>query len=337
MVVHGSSSESSLHALRGVWVCVTGGAGFIGSHVVSALLDAGALVTVLDDLSSSTSDRLLGLIEAAEPERARFIHASILEPGALAEAVADARIVFHLAAMASAAQAQEEPVRCVEVNALGTARVAQAAREAGATRLVYAASASAYGETAGPNRESRAPAPISPYAAGKLAGEHIVAAWARSRGLDGASLRLFNVYGEGQSPESDYAAVIPAFAKRLSANQPPMVYGDGSQTRDFVHVRDVARAFLLAGAAEGALDGATVNIGSGRSVSIAELASLMARLCGAEGLDPIFEPARPGDIRASECDPARANERLAFRAEVPLEDGLRALLDGCRGRSRAAV
>jgi len=324
------------HAVRGEAVCVTGGAGFIGSHLVGALAGAGASVRVIDDLSSATSDRLTDLIEAHEG-RVRFTHASILEPGAMAEASRGARWVFHLAAMSSAAEAQEDPARCVEVNGLGTARVLEASRHAGVQRVVYAASASAYGDTAGPNREDQPPAPMSPYAAGKLAGEHAIAGWARSMGVDGVSLRLFNVYGPGQSEHSPYAAVIPAFATRLRAGLPPVIYGDGSQTRDFVHVSDVVRAMTLAAARPAPWGGIAVNIGSGRSVSIAELASVMARLCGEAPTPPIHEPSRAGDIAASECDPSRAEREMGFRARVTLEDGLDALLDGCRGARREAV
>lgn len=318
-------------------VLVTGGAGFIGSTLVEKLLGFGAQVVVIDDLSGSTSARLTTLLEKETRGSARFVYASILEPRALMEAVSGAGVVFHLAAVSSPVMAQEEPVRCMEVNGLGTARVAEAARKAGAERLVYAASASAYGDSAGPNRESQAPAPISPYGASKLAGEHVVSSWARSRGLDGVNLRFFNVFGVGQSPDSEYAAVIPAFARQLKANKPPVIYGDGGQTRDFVHVDDVARALLLAGAHEESLDGATINIGSGRAVSISELAAIMARLCGVDGLRPIHEAARAGDIRESLCDPTLAADVLGFEPVTTLEDGLRDVLKDCRGRSTAAV
>lgn len=323
-----AGSDSSFESLRGAAVCVTGGAGFIGTHLTRSLLRAGADVRVIDDLSASDSASIAAMIDDVKPGRLRFTHASILEPSALDEAVAGARVVFHLAALSSAAQAQEEPIRCMEVNGLGTARVAEAARRAGARRIVFAASASSYGDSDHPNRENQPPAPLSPYAASKLAGEHVVTAWARSRGLDGVSLRLFNVYGPGQSRESQYAAVIPIFAAALDEGAPPTIFGDGSQTRDFVHVRDVVRAFLLAGATDRNLEGAILNIGVGRSVTIRELASLMARLSGAPGVEPIFAEPRPGDIRASECDAARAREILGFYAQTPLEDGLAELLNG---------
>jgi len=322
---------------RGASVCVTGGAGFIGSHLVEAFLTLGAEIIVLDDLSSSTSQRLTKLIERSGPGSVRFVHASILEPRALVESVGGSRCVFHLAAVSSAASASDDPLRCMQINSLGTARVAEAAREAGADRLIFVASASAYGDSSGANNEDQPPMPLSPYAASKLAGEHIVTAWARSRSLDGASLRLFNVYGEGQSPESDYAAVIPKFAKRLAAGEPPIIYGDGSQTRDFVHVSDVVTALLLAGSNEEPLLGATINIGSGESVAIGELAAVMARVLGVEKCKPIFEPPRPGDIHASNCDPAKAKKLLGFSTSVTLDRGLSQLLDGCQDRSATAV
>ncbi len=329
--------ERLQRAFSGAQVCVTGGAGFIGATLVEKLLEFGAEVVVIDDLSGSTSARLTTLLEKETRGSARFVYASILEPRALLEAVSGASVVFHLAAISSPVMAQEEPVRCMQVNGLGTARVAEAARKAGAERLVYAGSASAYGDTTGANRETQAPAPISPYGASKLAGEHVITSWARSRGLDGVNLRFFNIFGVGQSPDSEYAAVIPAFAKRLKANTAPTIYGDGGQTRDFVHVDDVVRALLLAGANDDSLDGATINIGSGRAVSIRELAEIMARLCGAEGLTPNYEAARAGDIRESLCDASLAADLLGFEAVTTLEDGLRDVLKDCRGRSAAAI
>lgn len=337
MVWPSDHDDRFITAFRGASVCVTGGAGFIGAHLVHALLKLGAAVTVLDDLSGATSARLTELLEQSLPGSVRFIHASILEPKAVAEAVCEVGIVFHLAAVASAMLAQEEPVRCMEVNALGTARIAEAARKAGAERLIYAGSASAYGDTAGPNREAQAPRPLSPYAASKLGGEHVVAAWAASRGLDGAILRFFNVFGVGQSPESEYAAVIPRFAMRLSGNLPLVIYGDGGQTRDFVHVHDVVTALLLAGSSDTPLKGATINIGAGRSVSIAELARLMARLCGSTTPRLIHEPARVGDIRESSCDPSTASAMLGFESVVTLEEGLKPILAACPGSPSLAV
>lgn len=324
-------------AYNGARVCVTGGAGFIGSHVVETLLDFGADVAVIDDLSGSTSGRISSLLDRHARGSARFVYASILEPRALIEAVSGAQMVFHFAAVSSPVMAIEDPARCVQVNGLGTARVAEAARKAEVTRMVYAASASAYGDTEGANKESQAPAPISPYGASKLAGEYTVSAWARSLGLDGVNLRFFNVYGPGQSPDSEYAAVIPAFRKRLQADQAPTIYGDGEQTRDFVHISDIVRAVLLAGAHDHPLGGATINIGSGRAVSINELAALMAKLCGAEGLAPHHKPARTGDIQASNCDASLASSLLGFQTTTSLEDGLRDLLKDCRDRSTAVA
>lgn len=337
MIWPAEHQEQFATVYHGAGVCLTGGAGFIGAHLLEALLTLGARVAILDDLSSSTSARLTELLDRRFLGDARFIHASILEPRALTEAMSDAQMVFHLAAVSSAVQANDEPVRCVQVNALGTARVAESARAAGADRLIYAASASAYGDAIGPNRESQATMPISPYAASKLAGEHIVCAWAKSRSLDGVSLRFFNVYGAGQSPQSDYAAVIPAFAKRLDAGQPPILYGDGSQSRDFVHVHDVVTALLLAGSNERPLGGATVNIGSGSSVSIVELAEVMARVRGVSGLKPVHEAPRPGDIQESRCDPTLATKLLGFSPFTPFETGLARLVDERPNRSAAAV
>ena len=303
-------------------VCVTGGAGFIGGHLVDALLSVGATITVIDDLSSSSLEHLASLIEL-EPDRVKFVHGSILEDEALAEAVEDALTVFHLAAMGSVPRSMVEPERAWEVNATGTLRVLEAARRRGVVRVAFAASSSAYGDAETlPKVESMTPMPLSPYAATKLAGEHLMEAWARSYGLSAVSLRFFNIFGPRQSADSAYAAVIAAFARRCLAGEPPVVYGDGKQSRDFTFVSNAVFAMLRAGAADRKFTGEVMNIGTGRRTSLNELAVEIATRCGHPELHAVHETARPGDVRHSLADCSLAGELIGYEPITPLEEGL---------------
>jgi nucleoside-diphosphate-sugar epimerase len=312
-------------------VCVTGGAGFIGGHLVDALLSLGARISVIDDLSNSTLAHLAGLIEL-EPERIRFVHGSILDDDAMADAAEGARTIFHLAAMGSVPLSVAHPQRSWSVNATGTVRVLEAARRLwaapsgsskGGERVVFAASSSAYGDNpALPKVETQLPRPLSPYAASKLAGEHAMAAWASSFGLSTVSLRYFNIFGPRQSGDSAYAAVVAAFAKRLLAGEAPVIHGDGTQSRDFTSVTNAVLATLLSGASERPLAGDVINVGTGRRVTVAELARILAARCGAPHLATEFAPARAGDVPHSLADIARAREILGYQPIASLEDGL---------------
>jgi nucleoside-diphosphate-sugar epimerase len=313
-------------------VCVTGGAGFIGGHLVDALLSLGCSIAVIDDLSNSRLDHLAGLIEL-EPERVRFVHGSILDDDALEDATSEARTIFHLAALGSVPRSVAEPQRTWSVNATGTVRVLEAARRAWAgkerpfsgagERVVFAASSSAYGDDpALPKVETQLPRPVSPYAASKLAGESAMTAWARSYGLSTVSLRYFNIFGPRQPADSAYAAVIAAFAKRLLTGAPPIIYGDGKQSRDFTNVTNAVLATLLAGSAERPLAGEVINIGTGRRITLLELARLMADQTGRAGVQPELAPVRPGDVPHSLADISRARELLGYTPLVSLEAGL---------------
>lgn len=313
---------------EGRTVCVTGGAGFIGGHLMDALLSVGASIAVIDDLSSSTLDHIAGLMEL-EPERVRFVHGSILDDDAVADAVEGARTVFHLAAIGSVPRSVAEPQRSWSVNATGTVRVLEAARKAwtaqrtGGERVVFAASSSAYGDDpAMPKVETQLPRPLSPYAASKLAGEHLMASWAQSYGLSTVSLRYFNVFGPRQPADSAYAAVIPSFARKLLAGEAPVIYGDGRQSRDFTGVANAVLATMLAGAAERPLRGEVANVGVGRRTTLLELAALMAERCGAPHLKPELRPARAGDVPHSLADISRAAELFGYAPIATLEDGL---------------
>ncbi len=306
---------------KGRRVCVTGGAGFIGAHLADALFALGARLVVIDDLSSGDPDLITTLVER-QPDRVEFIHGSILDPEALAEAIQGVEHVFHLAAIGSVEQALADPHRAFAVNVHGVLRVAETARLAGVERLVYAASCSAYGDAPPPHAETAAPRPLSPYAASKLAGEHIVTSWARSRGLAGVSLRLFNVFGPRQRSGGSYAAVIPAFCDALAAGRAPVIYGDGKQTRDFVHVANVVEAMLLAAMRDNLGKGEVINVGSGRETSVLELAAIIAKILQREDLRPKHEPPRAGEPARSRADLTLARQSLGYEPVVDLEEGL---------------
>lgn len=325
--------------LRGFYegrdVLVTGGAGFIGGHLVDALLSLGATITVLDDLSNSELDHLSGLMEI-EPERVRFVKGSILDDEALESAmrghepvgmgvsrVGTPMTVFHLAAVGSVQRSVEDPQRTWAVNATGTVRVLEAARRAGARRVVNFSSSSVYGDQPElPKRESQLPAPRSPYAASKLAAEAAVAAWCAAYGSSAISLRCFNVFGPRQSADSRYAAVIPAFMARLAQNQPPTIQGDGQQSRDFTFVANAVAATLLAGSATRDLRGEAINVGTARRVTIQDLAREIASRFGLSNVPWQYLPARVGDVRHSLADLSRAKELVGYEPFATLEQGL---------------
>jgi nucleoside-diphosphate-sugar epimerase len=311
-------------------VCVTGGAGFIGGHIVDALLSLGAVISVIDDLSNSTPDHLGSLIDI-EPERVRFVHGSILDDAALLDAFEKADIVFHLAALSSVPRSVAQPERSYAVNAVGTMRVAEAARRCAVKRIVYSASSSAYGANERlPKVETDAPEPISPYAASKLAGEHIMLSWARSYGLSTLCLRYFNIFGPRQPADSPYSGVIPLFARKLLAGQSPIILGDGLQSRDFTYVANAVLANLLGAASERPFAGEVCNIGAGERTELIQLARLMAEALGVPHLKPVFQPARAGDVRHSLADLARARELIGYQPIVPMAEGLGATVQWYR-------
>jgi len=321
-------------SLRSVYdnrrVCVTGGAGFIGGHMVDALTSLGASVTVIDDLSNSTPDHLAELIEL-DPGRVRFIHGSILDPDAMGRAVESASMVFHMAAICSVPRSVEEPGRSWEVNATGTLRVLEAARHAGVRRVVYSASSSAYGNAQHiPIAEDTIPAPLSPYAASKLSGETLMTAYAESYGISTLSLRYFNIFGPRQPAGSPYSGVVPIFASKVMAGERPVIHGDGRQTRDFTYVGNAVLANLLAGRSESPLIGQSVNIGSGVRFSIAELAEQVAENFGRADLTPSFGPPRTGDVLHSCADISLAQELIEYEPFTTFEDGLAETLDWWR-------
>ncbi|USO00419.1 MAG: NAD-dependent epimerase/dehydratase family protein [Phycisphaeraceae bacterium] len=315
---------------------MTGGAGFIGGHLVDALTSLGASVTVIDDLSNSTPDHLSELIEL-DPGRVRFVHGSILDPDAMGRAVESASVVFHLAAICSVPRSVEDPARSWAVNATGVLRTLEAARHGGARRVVFSASSSAYGNaTKMPVDESTIPAPLSPYAASKLAGESLMTSYAESYGLSTISLRYFNVFGPRQPAGSPYSGVVPIFASQLMAGETIRILGDGSQTRDFTFVSNAVLANLLAGATSTALTGQVVNVGAGERTSVLDLARRVLTEFGRTDLEPQFSPPRTGDVLHSCADITRAKELLGYEPITGFDEGLRLTLEWWREQGVAS-
>ncbi len=297
---------------------VTGGAGFIGSHIVAALLARGDRVRVLDDFSSGREENLRDMQGDLEVVRGDVRH----WPTVVA-AMRGVRRVFHQAAFVSVPLSLEDPFTCFEINLRGTLNVLEAARRAGVRNVVLASSAAVYGEAdAIPLHEDLPAAPLSPYASSKRADE-VYAAEYNARGLRVVALRYFNVYGPRQRPDSPYAAVVPLFADRFRRGLPPVIFGDGGQTRDLIYVGDVARANLLAADWDG--QGPFVfNVCTGRQTSLLDLVAAMRRVSGRD-LQPTFAPPRPGDIYRSVGRPDRARQSLGFVARTSLDEGLRAV------------
>jgi nucleoside-diphosphate-sugar epimerase len=307
-------------------VLVTGGAGFIGSHLVEGLLRAGHSVRVLDDFATGRRENLRRL--AGEFE---LIEGSILDPDTLRRVLVGVEVVYHEAAIPSVPRSVRNPGMSNEVNVTGTLNVLVAARDAGVRRLVYAGSSSAYGATSegaalGAARvESLPTRPMSPYAVAKLAGEHYCQVFAHIYGLETACLRYFNVFGPRQDPKSEYAAVIPKFITAMLAGSPLTIFGDGAQSRDFTFVGNVVRANLLAMSAP-AVSGEVMNIGCGQQTSLNDLAHQLGQIAGAPPqID--YQPARVGDVPHSLADISKARALLGYEPAVSLSDGLRATWD----------
>jgi len=313
--------ESGFEVFRGGRALVTGGAGFIGSHIVRWLLDLGSEVVVLDDLSTGYAANLDGA-------GAELRVGSILEEDLLREATAGCRFVFHEAAMVSVPQSVDEPEQCVRVNIEGTWRVLDAARDAGVRRVVFASSAAVYGPNPRlPSRETDPVDCVSPYAASKAAGEAAISAYGSCYDVSTVSLRYFNVFGPRQDPKSAYAAVIAAFLDALQAGKTPTIFGDGGQTRDFVAIENVVAANLLAAASPRDLTGETINIGTGVRTSLLDLLAALATRLGVD-VAPVFAADRAGDVRDSVADIGRARELLGYDPRVDLTAGLAAFFDG---------
>jgi UDP-glucose 4-epimerase len=310
---------------------VTGGAGFIGSHLVEALVARGHRVRVLDNFSTGSPANLAPVRDDVE-----VIDGDVVDPAAVAEAIRGVEVVYHQAALASVPRSVADPRATHEACVDGTLNVLLAARDAGVRRLIYAASSSAYGNSVRlPKRETDPTLPRSPYAVAKLAGEHYCAAFSEVYGLETVRLRYFNVYGPRQPPSSPYAAVIPRFLRAMLAGQRPHIHGDGGQSRDFTFVTDVVQANLLAADAHG-VSGRVYNIACGCQTSLLELVVSINDLLGS-AIQPIHEAPRPGDVRHSLADITRAAVDLGYQPSFDVAQGLRRCLPYYAARSHAQV
>ncbi len=295
---------------------VTGGAGFIGSHIASALVNEGEPVRILDDLSNGTETNV-----ATVGARAEFQQGDICSPADCGRAMKGVHTVFHLAALGSVPRSIENPVRSNEVNVTGTLNILDAARRAGVKRVVYSSSSSVYGDNpALPKGEDLPTSPISPYAVSKLAAENYTRVFARVYAMENVCLRYFNVFGPRQRPDSQYAAVIPLFMKGANEGTPITVFGTGEQSRDFTYVSNVVDANLLAARTEG-VAGRVFNIACGGRHSLLEIIGALEKASGRE-LERKHEPPRAGDIPHSMADITAAREALQFDVKVSFEDGL---------------
>lgn len=302
-------------------VLVTGGAGFIGSHIAGACVQRGDRVRVLDNLQSGHLSNLSEIRGDVE-----FLQGDVSDESAVAEAVRDVELVFHQAALASVPMSIERPLDTHRSCVTGTLTVLHQSALAGVRRVVYAASSSAYGDRPhAAKRETDLPEVLSPYAAAKLAGELYCQAFTHSFGLETVGLRYFNVFGPRQDPDSPYSAVIPLFVSAILSGEPPIIFGDGLQSRDFIYVGNVVQGNLLAAEVPEAA-GKVFNLAEGRQTTLLQLLNLLSQLLD-KPVQPNYQPARPGDVRESMADMSLTRSILGFEPSISLEEGLRSTID----------
>ena len=300
---------------------VTGGAGFIGSHIVTALVQRGDEVVVLDNLLTGKRENLAHL-----GDRVKLLEGSVLDTDLVAEAVANVEVVYHQAALASVPWSVEKPLDTNAVCVTGTVNVLDAARKAGVRRVVFAGSSSAYGDQPKPSKqETDVTDPLSPYAAAKLAGEAYCKSFTKTYGLETVVLRYFNVFGDRQDPNSQYSAVIPIFVSKMVAGERPTIYGDGGQSRDFIYVDNVVQCNLAAADAPNA-SGQIINVGCGLQFTLLQLVDAINSALGTS-IEPIFAEARAGDVRESLADISQAKQLLDYEPKVDFNEGLRRSID----------
>jgi len=303
-------------------VVVTGGAGFIGSHIASALSAAGARVRVLDDLSTGHRENLEEIGGGID-----FIEGSVADENVLKKALDGAELVFHEAAIPSVPRSVAEPTQTHIASVDGTFSLLLAARDSKLRRVVYAASSSAYGDQPTlPKSEQMAPDPLSPYAVAKLVGEYYCQVFTRVYGLETVSLRYFNVFGPRQDPGSQYSGVVSRFISALLGNERPVIYGDGEQSRDFTYIENVVAANLSAASATGAA-GKVINVANGARVTLNELLAVLKDLTGKQDVTAEYLEARVGDVRHSLADITMARDLLGYESKVDLREGLKRTID----------
>ena len=302
-------------------ILVTGGAGFIGSHLVKKFVELGHRVRVLDNFSTGRRENLAAILDRIE-----LVEADMRDPEVCLQACAGVAFVFHEAAIPSVPKSVEDPQPSHDANVTGTFNLLRAAVQHRVRRFIYAASSSAYGDTEeSPKHEKMTPHPLSPYAVQKLAGEHYARAFHECYGLETISLRYFNVFGPGQDPNSQYAAAIPAFVTKMLRGKPPVVYGDGSQTRDFTYIDNVVHGNILALETD-ETHGESVNVACGNAISVNQVIREISRLLGIS-LQPEYTERRAGDVMHSCADIRLAGALLGFEPTVTFEDGLRRAID----------
>jgi nucleoside-diphosphate-sugar epimerase len=308
-------------ALSGI-VLVTGGAGFIGSHIASALSASGARVRILDDLSTGhreNLDEIGGDID--------FVEGSVADEALLAKALENVELIFHEAAIPSVPRSVEAPRNTHIASVDGTFSLLLAAKEAGVRRVVYAASSSAYGDQPTlPKSEQMAPDPLSPYAVAKLVGEYYCRVFTRVYGLETVSLRYFNVFGPRQDPGSQYSGVVSRFISALLGDERPVIYGDGEQSRDFTYIANVVAANLSAASAPDAA-GRVINVANGQRITLNQLLEELKQLTGRTDVTAEYREPRVGDVRHSLADITIAQELLGYESKIDLREGLQRTLD----------
>lgn len=304
---------------------VTGGAGFIGSHIVEELLSRKVEVRVLDNFSTGKRENIAPFVGDIE-----LVEGDIRDEHVVARAMRGVEVVFHEAALPSVPRSLQDPITTTAVNVLGTTIVLRKAVEAGVRRVIYAASSSAYGNNpAAVKSEDLRPDPISPYAVSKLAGEYMLQAFAHCYPIETVGIRYFNVFGERQDASSQYSGVIAKFCRMMLSGQPPTIYGDGTTSRDFTYVRNVVHANMLAIEAGSAASGKVVNVACGGSISLNQLVDELNAILGT-ALSPVYGPERPGDVKHSCADIRLAHELLGYRPIVSFREGLERTLDWYR-------
>ena len=326
-------STHPFDALRGSQCLVTGGAGFIGSHLSDSLLSAGASVRILDNFSTGFRSNLSHLEDESTVE---IIQGDASDGDVVDQAVRGVDYIFHEAAMASVPRSMREPDLCHQWCATSTVHLLNFAQQHGVKRLVLASTSAAYGNSPFVSKRETDPTiPLSPYAAAKLSAENYCHAFHGGFGMEAVILRYFNVFGPRQDPQSEYSAVIPRFVSMILSGQRPVIYGDGGQSRDFVYVGDVAKANMLAAVTPG-IAGQTFNVARGQQTTLLELLTTLGQLLGQE-IDPIHEPPRDGDVRDSLADINQARQHMHFEPEVSMADGLDLSIEYYRKLTTAAL